>query len=328
MALRGVILGVNKHLLQEKVIRLLTPSLAIPINTQIVRHRRTKHWDPKWKLLRRLKVMKVKLPNYNEKFDELSEEEVRSRLKEQGILPPRPWVEKQYFISSTGGIFEPYIPPEGDGKVSSITAQGAKQNIEFLEKKTKTMMSVRKIRQFDEDFDSLQFCKDATKTYIKMHELMAAQDKENIIQYITERAYPEVMHNIENKTLHWKFIKNIELPRIVHARHTQVITAENIFAQVTVRFHTQQMLAIYDRFGRLMYGSEIVAKDVLEYVVFEKHLSNQYGIWRIHAKIIPTWLPPKEPSKITFKKAIKPAVTDLVSESSKTTSNNETTVAT
>ena len=28
------------------------------------------------------------------------------------------------------------------------------------------------------------------------------------------------------------------------------------------------------RFGRLIHGSETVAKDVLEFVVFEKHLSN------------------------------------------------------
>lgn len=48
-----------------------------------------------------------------------------------------------------------------------------------------------------------------------------------------------------------------------------------------------QCLAVYDRFGRLIYGSEVLAKDVLEYVVFEKHLSNEYGLWRLHAKIIP-----------------------------------------
>lgn len=43
-----------------------------------------------------------------------------------------------------------------------------------------------------------------------------------------------------------------------------------------------------------------MAKDVLEYVVFEKHIANEYGSWRIHAKIIPDWLPPREPSKRTF----------------------------
>lgn len=50
-----------------------------------------------------------------------------------------------------------------------------------------------------------------------------------------------------------------------------------------------------------MHGSEILAKDVLEYVVFEKHVANEYGKWRIHDKIIPDWLPPKEPSPKTYK---------------------------
>lgn len=64
-------------------------------------------------------------------------------------------------------------------------------------------------------------------------------------------------------------------------------------------------MAIYDRFGRLMHGSEILAKDVLEYVVFEKHLANEYGLWRIHDKIIPKWQPPKEPSLITVRKPVE-----------------------
>lgn len=48
-----------------------------------------------------------------------------------------------------------------------------------------------------------------------------------------------------------------------------------------------------------MFGSDVVSKDVLEYVVFEKHIVNQYGTWRIHGKIIPDWMPPKEPAGIT-----------------------------
>jgi len=42
-------------------------------------------------------------------------------MKEQGLLPPRPWQERPTYISSTGGVFEPYIPPEGDGKLSAIS---------------------------------------------------------------------------------------------------------------------------------------------------------------------------------------------------------------
>ncbi|GJQ66003.1 putative 39S ribosomal protein L45 [Trypoxylus dichotomus] len=292
----------------------IAPALSALNSYQQVRYRRTKHWDPKWKPLRRMKVIEVELPKYNENPEDLSEEEMRSRLKEQGLLPPRPWMERQFHISCTGGIFEAYVPPEGDGKVSPITTQGAKQKIQFLEKKTRTMMAIRKIRSFEEDFDTTTFCNRAESLYIKSHELLVSKDKDKLRDVVTERAYPEVMHNIRDKTVHWKFIKNIELPRVVHARCTDVVTKENIFAQLTVRFHTQQVLAIYDRFGRLMYGSEILAKDVLEYVVFEKHLANEYGIWRIHDKIIPDWMPAKEPSSSTYKNIVesKPPTEDTV----------------
>lgn len=57
-----------------------------------------------------------------------------------------------------------------------------------------------------------------------------------------------------------------------------------------------------------MHGSEILAKDVLEYVVFEKHVANEYGTWRIHDKIIPDWLPPKESSAKTYK--VQPEIQD------------------
>lgn len=269
---------------------------------QPVRHRQTKHWNPKWKKLRGLKVFKIELPKYNEDINNFSEEEMRSRYKEKGLLPPRPWMEKQMYISSTGGVFEAYVPPEGDGKVSPVSAQGAKQTLQFLEKKTRTMMSIRKIRTFEEDFDVKEFCKHAEQIYIKSHECLMNKDTRGIREFVTERAYPEILDNVRDKTIRWKWLRNVELPRVAHARTTHIVTDENIFAQVTVRFHTQQQLAIYDRFGRLMHGSEILAKDVLEYVVFEKHVANEYGRWRVHDKIIPDWLPMREPTNTTYLK--------------------------
>lgn len=56
-----------------------------------------------------------------------------------------------------------------------------------------------------------------------------------------------------------------------------------------------QTLAIYDRFGRLMLGSEEQPKDVLEYLIIERHLMNPYGRWRLHGKIVPSWAPAKDP---------------------------------
>jgi len=43
-----------------------------------------------------------------------------------------------------------------------------------------------------------------------------------------------------------------------------------------------------------MYGSDTIVKDTLEYVVFEKHISDENSRWRIHGKIIPDWMPQKQ----------------------------------
>jgi len=60
------------------------------------------------------------------------------------------------------------------------------------------------------------------------------------------------------------------------------------------------MLAIYDRFGRLMQGSEILKKDVLEYIVFERHMANEYGSWRLHDKIVPSWINATDIAESTY----------------------------
>lgn len=249
--------------------------------------------------MRREKFIKIELPNFDQKEEELTPEKRRSLMKKRGIEPPRPYFERPFFISSTGGIFEPYVPPEGDGKRTSVTGF-IKDKTEFVEKKGKSWNAIRKIKNYDEDFDKTEFAQHAQDIYLKAHELLAAKDNKGIREYVTERAYPEMMHNVRNKTVRWKFIKSLEPPKVIHARCTEMISKENVFGQITVRFHTQQTLAVYDRFGRLMHGSEIVAKDVLEYVVFEKHLANLYGTWKLHDKIIPDWAPPREPSSLTF----------------------------
>ncbi|XP_052866685.1 probable 39S ribosomal protein L45, mitochondrial [Anopheles cruzii] len=289
--------------LQSPSTGFLAPCLqnAAIINQQQVRHRRTKHWDPRWKRLRKAKFIKIDIPNLNEKPEDMSQEQIKTRMKERGMLPPRPWLERPFYISCTGGVFEPYVPPEGDGRMSAISREGAKQKFEQLEKKTKSMMAVRKIRSYDEDFEPPEFAAHAQDMYIQAHNTLCEKNKYKLREIVTERAYPELMHNIMDKTIHWKFLKSLEPPRVVHARCTDVITKENIFAQVTVRFHSQQILAIYDRFGRLMHGSESLVKDCLEYVVFEKHLANEYGVWRMHEKIIPDWMPPKSPAYITYR---------------------------
>ncbi|KAL1461281.1 hypothetical protein WDU94_013195 [Cyamophila willieti] len=285
------------------------PAFITPIQKRNIQ----KHWDPKWKPFRTKKVIKMDIPDYHKKEKELSQmtpEEMRSKYKELGIQPPRVWRERYFYISASSDVFEPYVPPEGDGKVSSINSANAKQKLELLKKKTTSWRNVKKIREFEPEFELYpEFIDLAQDLYIKSYESLLSNDKDIIIQYVTERALPEVLSNLKNKTIHWKYIKSIEPPRVAHVRCAEILSKENQFAQITVRFHSQQTLAIYDRFGRLMHGSEILAKDVLEYVVFEKHICNQYGTWRVHDKIIPDWMPPPTPLARTFVKP-SPVVED------------------
>jgi len=53
--------------------------------------------------------------------EDYSPEKLRTRYKEKGIQPTRPWIERSTFINNTGSLIEPYVPPEGDGKISPIS---------------------------------------------------------------------------------------------------------------------------------------------------------------------------------------------------------------
>lgn len=66
-------------------------------------------------------------------------------------------------------------------------------------------------------------------------------DSDRLHLLVTERAYPLVTHQIELKTIRWGFHGSLEPPRVVHIRCTDVLSENNVFAQVTVRFHTQQV---------------------------------------------------------------------------------------
>ena len=62
-----------------------------------------------------------------------------------------------------------------------------------------------------------------------------------------------MIHKLDKKTLRWEFIKSLEPPRVVHLRTTHLISKENMYAQVTVRLHTQQVGIIFDFFLEIFY---------------------------------------------------------------------------
>jgi len=170
-------------------------------------------------------------------------------------------------------------------------------------KSRELLRHVRTVRRYDEEFDPKTFGETiAMPVFVEAHNALAERDVDRLHELVTEHAFSIMYEENRLRTVRWELVESIEPARVVHVRVCGVLHDDNIFGQVTVRMHTKQKLAIYDQFGRLYLGSKDIARDVLEYVVFERHLVDLYGAWRMHAKIVPKWLPSKDAVIPTFRK--------------------------
>lgn len=265
----------------------------LPRITTIV-HSRTKYWhnrhrDDRYRRERAWKVWPVQLPDFdhwrNTKDDNASPEEIRSRLKEKGVAPPSSWNERELYQPCTMAVIEPYEPHHTDGKKSSLLNK-LKNPLIGGKDLVKNRRSLGTIRSYEgEEFDLKDFAIKAKNVYIKAHELLAAEDNENIFDYVTEHCWPVMTAGLNKHTIIWKYLDDLEPPSVVQVRNGELMAKTNLYAQITVRFHSKQIMAIFDRHGRLIFGSPTNVKEVLEYIVFEKYLVNEYGEWRMHERI-------------------------------------------
>ncbi|XP_034544915.1 39S ribosomal protein L45, mitochondrial [Notolabrus celidotus] len=218
-----------------------------------------------------------------------------AKAKAAGLVFRQQYFERPINIACSAGVFDPYIPPEGDARLSSLSKEGLKQRTEQIRQSATSQLAIRKIKEHDSEFTTKGFAVRAQEIFIEAHHALANFDKAKLHSLVTERCYPEMTRGNRYKSIRWRFIESLELPKVVHARCPDMVTKGNMYGQVTVRMHSKQTLAIYDRFGRLMLGSDEQPKDVLEYLVIERHLVNPYGRWRLHGKIVPSWAPAKDP---------------------------------
>ncbi|XP_028267611.1 large ribosomal subunit protein mL45 [Parambassis ranga] len=220
---------------------------------------------------------------------------LEGKARAAGVVFRQQYMERTINIACSAGVFDPYVPPEGDARLSTLSKEGLKQRTEQIRQSAASQLAIRKIKEYDSVFTTKDFAVRAQEIFLEAHNALTQFNKEKLHSLVTERCYPEMTRGNRYKSIRWRFIESLEAPRVVHARCTDMVSKGNLYGQVTVRMHSKQTLAIYDRFGRLMLGSEEQPKDVLEYLVIERHLTNPYGQWRLHGKIVPSWAPAKDP---------------------------------
>ncbi|XP_066484925.1 large ribosomal subunit protein mL45 [Tiliqua scincoides] len=262
----------------QRVECLLNPARLAPFSLVVPVRTKKRHFIP---------------PSVNAKY--ATPEEQKKHARAAGFVVPHEQLARPMNIACTAGIFDAYVPPEGDARISSLSKEGLKQRAEQLKQNAASQLAIRKVKDHDPDFSTKTFPVKAQEILIEAHNNLTNFNKQKLHSLVTERCYPEMVRGNRYKTIRWSFVESLEPPRVVQVRCPDMVSKGNLYGQVTVRMHTRQTLAIYDRFGRLMYGGEQIPKDVLEYVVFERHLVNPYGLWRLHGKIVPAWAPPKDP---------------------------------
>uniref|UniRef100_A0A2I3HKS4 Mitochondrial ribosomal protein L45 n=1 Tax=Nomascus leucogenys TaxID=61853 RepID=A0A2I3HKS4_NOMLE len=166
-------------------------------------------------------------PIYQPKFK--TEKEFMQHARKAGLVIPPEKPDRSIHLACTAGIFDAYVPPEGDARISSLSKEGLIERTERMKKTMASQVSIRRIKDYDANFKIKDFPEKAKDIFIEAH---LSQDHDRLHTLVTEHCFPG-----------------------------------NMYGQVTVRMHTRQV----------------------------EQLTNPYGSWRMHTKIVPPWAPAKQP---------------------------------
>lgn len=211
-----------------------------------------------------------------------SEEEQRSLI--EGLdFPMLVAEERPRLIACSNAVASAFQPPKNESSLS--------QNVTSVRQKLSVtdMMAMRKIKSSMGDFNKLSFLETASEVYKSlMSELCRTPMKRSqLMQHCTEFCYPVLTRGLHNCQVTWKYVETVEPSRIVAAATNSFLQDDHEFGQIIVRMHSKQVMAIFDRFGRLLRGDPERPQTVLEYIVMERHMRpiEWSSHWRVHAKI-------------------------------------------
>lgn len=217
------------------------------------------------------------------------------------------WQESQTTMQSFYAVIDPFVTPEETLPILSGSVDGMKMKGEELKQRVlhryhnwrNGTSRIRKKEGF-EKFDAKTFGPTADLIYEEAHRALMKRDKSALHKTITEHAFRKMWPDVENGSIVWELVERLEPSTVVSVRcGDNPYKSGNDIAQLTVRMHTKQKLAVYDRFGHLLLGSEEEPREVVEYVVFENHIAVVDGTWRLHDKVYPKWVKPKQGALIT-----------------------------
>ncbi|KAI7883478.1 hypothetical protein K492DRAFT_205438 [Lichtheimia hyalospora FSU 10163] len=190
------------------------------------------------------------------------------------------------------GVFANYVPPE---QSPSITDFGRWRLTKWrnLKNGVQNMLSVGLIKYKSqyEKWNSRKFLEVAEETYKDMNDAFARGDREVLEETCLDSMYSTLKNQIKNRgsaRWEWRYHGEVEAPKIVCVRcvgTTGLSKHGFAVAQATLRMYTKQSMAVYDKKNRLVGGDPNKVHNILEYVVFQKTISDPEDMWRVYGKI-------------------------------------------
>ncbi|NWV60227.1 RM45 protein, partial [Malurus elegans] len=119
-------------------------------------------------------------------------------------------------------IMDPYVPPEGDARLTSLSKEGVKQQMQKLRQTAASQLAYVPLIS-----DRVCF--------------LCSFNKQKLHSLVTERCYPDMVRGNRYRTIRWRFLGSLEPPRVVHVRCDSVMNRGNLYGQVTVRMHSRQV---------------------------------------------------------------------------------------
>jgi len=241
----------------------------------------------------------------------MTPDKLRISLLKEGINPykeigPREWNEHQITYQSMYGVVDPYVSTEKSPKFQELEGSNMWNKLknrgamiikdQIGHRYNSFFYGAKRIKKRDgyQNFDVKKFPLEAQQIYIDAHNALCERNTDKLHRLITEHAFGKLWPDVQNGSVQWELVNFIEPSRVISVRVTDnPYKSGNDIAQIIVRMHSSQKVAIFDRFGHLLLGSQNEPRNCLEYVVFENHIASWDGIWRFHDKVYPKWLEPK-----------------------------------
>ncbi|KAF9427077.1 39S ribosomal protein L45, mitochondrial [Podila epigama] len=189
------------------------------------------------------------------------------------------------------GIMDPYVIPEKENRPSLFKDYKSWVKYAKLRMRNTGMTAAStlgmcwKLKDFG---ITGRFLGESEEAYIGMNEAFAKGDRKYLEEICTPSMYAKLKGQLKDRVgrYEWRYHGLLEKPQIVSIRQGQI--GGHVLIQMIVRLHSNQSMGVYDKKNKLIAGDMKKTVPVLEYIVFQRYITDPEDNWKILGKTAPS----------------------------------------